>query len=119
MTPEETYDAEIAPALLAVAKRCQELGFPMVASVEWEPGENGRTEFCPPTNETGDLPRPSAKQLLVHYAARCNGNIDSMLMAVLKDAEKYGHGSAYLRILGCKNEIVTPTTFSMMITSSK
>jgi hypothetical protein len=99
MTNEEIYDTEIAPALLKVSERCKELGFPMIANVEYEHGETGRTEFCPATN--GDE-RPSAKQLLVHYAARCNGNIDSFLMAVIKDAEKYGHGSAYLTILGVK-----------------
>lgn len=102
-TPEEIYDAEIAPALLKAAQRCQELGFPIIVSVEWERAEasRGRTEFCPALD--GDK-RPSAAQLLVHYAARCNGNIDSMLMAVLRDAEKYGHSSIYLRMLGCKNE---------------
>jgi hypothetical protein len=100
MTNEEIYDAEIAPALLKISQRCQELGFAMVASVEWEVGENGRTEFCPKTD--GSTPRPSAKQLLVHYAARCHGNIDAMLMAVMRDAEKYGHTSAYLHNLGVK-----------------
>lgn len=116
MTPEEIYDTEIAPALLKICQRCQELGFPMVANVEWEPGENGRTEFCPPTNGTGTLPRPSAAQLLVHYAARCNGNIDSLLIAVIRDAEKYGHGSMYLRMLGCKNEKPEASVGAMAIT---
>ena len=121
MAPEEQYDTEIAPALLAVAKRCQELGFPMVASVEWERGEasRGRTEFCPATKN--DETRPSAAQLLVHYAARCNGNIDSFLMAVIRDAEKYGHGSMYLKILGCKNEKPEASVgaMTMMVTSGK
>ena len=102
MTNEEIYDAEIAPALLKIMQRCQELGFPMVASVEWEVGETGSTEFRPATNGTG--PRPSAKQLLVHYAARCHGNIDSMLMAVIRDAEKFGHSSMYLYLLGVKEK---------------
>ena len=99
-TPEEIYDAEIAPALLKVAQRCQELGFPMVAMVEYErrvDGGRGRTEFCPETE--GDN-RPSAAQLLVHYAARCNGNVDSMLFAVMKGARKYGHSSSCLYLLG-------------------
>lgn len=102
MTNEEIYDAEIAPALMKIAQRCQELGFPMAASVEWESGETGRTEFCPKMD--GSAPRPSAKQLLVHYAARCNGNIDSMLMAVVRDAEKFGHSSMYLYRLGVKEK---------------
>ena len=97
MTKEEIYDAEIAPMLLAACKRCQELGFPMVASVD--PGETGRTEFSP--SHKGDT-RPSAKQLLVHYAARFNGNIDAMLIQVVRDANEFGHGSAYIQMLGCK-----------------
>jgi hypothetical protein len=97
MTNEELYDAEVAPILLKAGQKCQELGFPMAASVEWERGETGRTEFCPAT--TGDA-RPSAKQLLVHYAARCHGNIDSLLMAVIRDCEKHGHSSMYLHLLG-------------------
>lgn len=32
---EAFYDAEIAPALLAVVERCKELGFAFVAHVEW------------------------------------------------------------------------------------
>lgn len=99
MTNEEIYDAEIAPALLKISQRCQELGFPFVACVEWEQkeGQRGRTEFCPPTNNPET--RPTAAQLLVHYAARSNGNVDALLMGVMKDSRKYGHSSIYLKML--------------------
>ena len=46
MTPEEReqfYDREIAPTLLELARKCQDNGLSMVAMVEWEPGETGRT----------------------------------------------------------------------------
>lgn len=115
MTNEEIYDAEIAPELLKLMKRCEELGFAFVANVEWEVGETGRTEFCPATDATGT--RPSAKQLLVHYAARCHGNIDAMLMAVVKDAARYGHSSMYLKMLGCDNLVDTGGTCAFAITS--
>lgn len=114
MSPEQQYDAEIAPLLLAVAKKCQELGFPMVASVEWEPGETGRTETHPPWGKNGF---PSAKQRLVHYAARCNGNIDAMLIAVLRDAEKSGHSSICLKQLGCSNLVDTGGSIAFAITT--
>lgn len=94
MTPEEIYDTEIAPGLRKISLRCQELGFPFVAQVEWKRGETGRTEFCPDKEH-----RPSAAQLLVHYAARSHGNFDALIMAVIKDSEKYGHSSMYLRLL--------------------
>jgi hypothetical protein len=99
MTNEEIYDTEIAPQLLNISVRCRELKMPFVASVEYERGKSGRTEFCP--NLNGDE-RPSTKQLFVHYAARCNGNVDALIMAIIKDAEKYGHGSMYLHMLKVK-----------------
>lgn len=95
MTNEEIYDAEIAPKLLELCKRCQELGFSFAANVEWELGNTGRTEF-----QSKDA---SAKQLLVHWAARCNGNVDALFMAIDKSAFKNGHSSAYLERLGNKN----------------
>jgi hypothetical protein len=95
MTNEELYDAEVAPILLKAAQRCKDFGFSMIASVEFgsKEGDIGRTEIRSPE-------RPSAQQLLVHYASRCNGNVDSMLMQVIRDCEKYGHSSMYLHILG-------------------
>jgi hypothetical protein len=100
MTPEQIYDAEIAPALLKIAQRCQELGFPFVACCEWEKaeGQRGHTEFCPATTDIQT--RPTSGQLLVHYAARSKGNIDALLMGVMKDSRKYGHSSIYLYQLG-------------------
>lgn len=95
MTNEEIYDAEIAPKLLELCKRCQELGFSFAANVEWEVGETGRTESQQPT--------ASAKQLLVHWAARCNGNVDALIMAIDRCAHKHGHSSMYLERLGNKN----------------
>lgn len=100
MKPEKIYDTEIAPALLKIAQRCQELGFPFIACVEWEraDGQRGHTEFCPATDNQET--RPTSGQLLVHYAARSKGNIDAMLMGVINDSRKYGHSSIYLQQLG-------------------
>lgn len=95
MTNEEIYDAEIAPKLMEIGKRCQELGFSICVSVEYGLGDTGRTERLDPSH--------SAKQKLIHMAARCDGNIDKMLIWVLRDAEKNGHSSTYLQTLGCKN----------------
>lgn len=102
---EDIYDKEIAPALLAIAKRCQQLGFPFIAQVEWEKrdGQIGYTEFCP---DLKGEKRPSASQLLVHYAARSKGNLDAMLMGVEKDVRRYGHSSGYLLRLGIPMEPV-------------
>ena len=42
---EKFYDKEIAPELLRLGKLCQGKGLSLLAAVEWEPDEIGRT-FC-------------------------------------------------------------------------
>jgi hypothetical protein len=111
---EKIYDELIAPKLMECATLCKEHGFAIACSVEWEPGETGRTEAHGPWNVDG---MPSAKQKLVHWAARCNGNIDAFLFAVLKDANKNGHSSVFLKQLGCDNIVDTGGTAAFTITS--
>ncbi len=111
---EKLYDELIAPKLLEIAKLCQDHGFAIACSVEWEPGETGRTEAHPPWNVDG---MPSAKQKLVHWAARSNGNIDAFLTAVLKDANKHGHSSIYLKQLGCDKLVDTGGSAAFVITT--
>jgi hypothetical protein len=43
--PEAWYDAEIAPALAELARRCHERGMSLIAVVEYAPGERGGTYF--------------------------------------------------------------------------
>lgn len=46
MTDNEAwYDAEIAPALAALATRCHERGMAFLATVEYQPGELGDTRY--------------------------------------------------------------------------
>lgn len=101
MTNEEIYDAEIAPELLKLCKRCQELGMSFVACVEYDAANQGigRTEFQMP-DEGGKL---SAAQRLVHWAARSQGNIDKLFMACDRHGREHGHSSMYLELLGNKN----------------
>lgn len=102
MTNEEIYDLEIAPKLRDLCERCRELGMSFVASVEYDPEHagRGRTEWQAPTKPTLQI---SAAQLLVHWAARCNGNVDSLILAIDRMAKEYGHSSVYLQLLGNKN----------------
>lgn len=92
---EAIYDEEIAPQLLALAKRCEELGISFVASVEYAQGERGRTE--------AHMPDCGFAQQLVHWAARCHGNVDALFMAVDKHGRKHGHRSIYLKLAGNDN----------------
>ena len=101
MTNEEFYDAEIAPALLKLAQACQERDMAFLASVEYDPLTMGigRTEFQPP-DEIGKL---SVAQRLTHWAARSQGNIDKLMFSVDRHAQKHGHSSVYLQLMGNKN----------------
>jgi hypothetical protein len=75
MATEEQYDEIIAPMMLAVAKRCEELGMSLIARIEWEPGESGITQI-------GDM--NSAGQWLTQMAAHSHGNIDKLCLIAVK-----------------------------------
>ena len=101
MSNEEFYDAEIAPKLKKLCQKCMNRKMGFVACVEYDPPNQGygRTEFQPP-DEIGKL---SAAQRLVHWAARSEGNIDRLMMAVDRHAREHGHSSVYLQFAGNKN----------------
>lgn len=96
MTPEReaAYDKEIAPELLRIARRCEELGLSFVAQVAWGDQEGGSTVKL--TDELWPASRIAA------YAARANGNADHLIKWLLADAEKHGNGSMYLALLKYK-----------------
>jgi hypothetical protein len=117
MTNEEIYDAEIAPELARICKRCQELGFAFVASVEYDAPNAGRgkTEYQPATKP---IRLVSSNQLLVHWAARADGNVDKLFMAIDRWAKEHGHSSMYLSLLGNKNVQYSDHEFAaIMITT--
>lgn len=98
---EKIYDEEIAPKLLELCKRCKELEMSFIASIEYDPENSGRgtTEFQMP-DEKGKL---SSAQRLVHWASRCEGNIDRLFLACDRHAREHGHSSIYLELAGNKN----------------
>jgi hypothetical protein len=82
---EAIYDAEIAPALLMIGKRCQELGLPFTALVEWAPGEIGETSIM--TSEAS-LPLKMA-----WLSMRANGNVDAFLFSLIRHLNEKGTGA--------------------------
>lgn len=89
---EALYDEEIAPILLTLAEKCQANGIPFLALVEYAPYKCSRTEFLPTT--------ACISQRIATWAARADGNIDSLMIAVQRHARENGHSSAVLQILG-------------------
>lgn len=102
MTNEEFYDAQIAPALADLGRKCQERKMSFCCSVEYDPVNAGRgkTEYQAPSEPVREV---SVNQLLVHWAMRADGNVDKLFIAVDKWARKHGHSSIYLQQLGNKN----------------
>lgn len=95
MTPEEReqfYDQEIAPVLMSLAGKCQDNGLSITAMVEWEPGETGRTAAL--TANAGFGIR------MAETAMRSHGNVDSLILALMKYGTEHGHSSASLHLLG-------------------
>lgn len=73
---EKAYDEEIAPALLALGKRCEELGMPFLAVAEYAPGEIGRTEASPAG--------VGLSFRIIQYAARSTPNFDSLAINLIR-----------------------------------
>ena len=69
---EAWYDAEIAPALAALAKRCHERGMSFIAAVEYQPGDRGATYYL--TEDAGTAMR------MLHLCAQTVPNVDSYII---------------------------------------
>jgi len=89
---EVVYDAQIAPVLMDVAALCERHGIPFLALVEYEPKKLSRTEFL------GE--NPCLEMMLARWAARSRGNVDSLIIQIMKYAREHGHSSVCLKTLG-------------------
>jgi len=117
MSNEEFYDVKIAPKLAELAKLCQDRKMSFLCSVEFDPenGGRGRTEVqMPDTAAT-----LSAAQRLVHWAARCDGNIDRLFLTCDRHGHEHGHSSVYLYRLGNKNTKSSGNEFAAITVTTK
>lgn len=86
-TPETTegeawYDAEIAPALAALAKRCRERGMAFVAVVEYQPGDRAGTYYM--TKDAG------LAMTMQHLCAITAPNVDAYVTNLAKHCKSNG-----------------------------
>lgn len=73
MSEEEAwYDAEIAPALAELAKRCHERGMAFVAAVEYQPGYHATTHMM------GD--KACLQMQMVRLCSLTAPNVDGYIM---------------------------------------
>jgi len=92
---EAWYDAEIAPALADLAKRCQERGMAFVAVVEYQPGDRARTIYM--TEHAG------LAMQMVNLCAATVPNVDCYILNLRKLCKERGQdisGSFVLRGIG-------------------
>ena len=94
---ERFYDEEIAPALLALAKKCEAAGLSLVATCEYAEGEIGTTY----TMASG----ASASFRVALYGAEAQGNVDSLILTLRADGEAHGHNSALLTFLNRADQL--------------
>lgn len=76
MATEAEYDEQVAPLLKAAADKAAELGISLVCRAEWDGGDAGFTESGPLA--------ASFAQVMTRAASRARGNIDGMLIHLLK-----------------------------------
>lgn len=77
---EQEYDEIIAPMLLDVAKKVKELDGNIVARVEWAPDQAAITA-------DGNMKTAGIAQYMTYVAAMSRGNIDGMLLALIRDKD--------------------------------
>lgn len=78
---ESEYDAEIAPLLMVAAKRCEELGYPMVAVVEY--GSDQRAETRVLSADAG-LP-----MIMLAMVSKHGRNVDGLLINLIKHCNQH------------------------------
>lgn len=92
---EAWYDAEIAPALAALAERCHQRGMAFLSVVEYQPGDRARTLYM--TEHAG------LAMQMVHLCAATAPNVDCYIMNLRKHCKEVCQdisGSFVLRGLG-------------------
>ena len=91
---EEWYDQNVAPVLAELATKCSERGMSFLATV----GNQGDSYQ---TRQFVDSHDPAIRLIL--FASKARGNIDSLLMAVIKDAEERGGVDFSVYLTNLKN----------------
>lgn len=91
---EAIYDKEIAPELLRIAERCQELGLSMVSVVEYSPADRGRTMTIQEDASLG--------MKVIQMAAQTGERLDGLMLAISRYivANRVPHSCIVLERMG-------------------
>lgn len=88
---EQFYDEFIAPALMLLAKQCEERGMSLVACVEYAPNERGGTYQL--TADAG------LEMRMLHHCAMTAPNIDAYVIGIARCANERGIDTSHSMIL--------------------
>lgn len=93
---QEVYDKEIAPLLEQLRETCSQHGLSVIAQIEIDK-ETGKYSRLDILQEGATI-----AQRIAHWGARCDANVDSLIIAIQKHAKEHGHTSMALHLLGVK-----------------
>ena len=94
-TREDIYDEQIAPILLEAGKIAKEHGIDLLACVDISSEDHpyGTVEI-----RCIDMSKAHAAMRLIQFAILAKGNVDSLMMELVKDQKGKPHNSFALRI---------------------
>lgn len=96
---EKYYDEVIAPALKEIAEKCLSNGMSMVAVVEYEPGERGRTRVM--QTDAG------LEMTMINHCAKTAPNVDGYVLGLVRYANERGiplGGSLVMRQMAAQQQ---------------
>lgn len=73
---EDWYDSEIAPKLRELCQACMTRGLSFTASVEYDPGSRGRTEWL--------APNAGLEMIMIRHCAQTAPNLDGYVIGLIK-----------------------------------
>ena len=91
-SPEEFYDKHIAPELMRLGKLCEANGMSFLAQVEYARDETSEIKAV--------VAGHGIKTVIARMGIECHGNVDSLIWGIKRYAQKYGHQSAELHLMG-------------------
>lgn len=95
MSKESIYDEQIAPLMLKAAEVAKQHGIDFVAVVDIADADDPYAIGV--TRSVGSNPQPSVG--LVNYAASHKGNVDSMMMQLVREQKDTPHNSIVITML--------------------
>jgi hypothetical protein len=81
---ERFYDAEIAPALREIGKRCTDRGMSLIASVQFDEGsaDRGSTFYL--------SPNPNLAMIMLRFCAKAGENVDRFMISLARYCHEKG-----------------------------